>query len=307
MHIAIFGATSQIARDLIASFAKDDKHSLAMFARRPHAVTVPQHLLATNRYSVFHLDEFNPAQQYDAIINFVGVGTPRKTVAMGSSILNITQRYDDIALDALRQNPHCRYLFLSSGAAYGSSFERPADERTPACFSINNLGASDWYGIAKFYAESRHRALVDRPIVDIRLFNYFSRTQDHESGFLISDVVNAIRGRQPLQTSQSPMIRDYIGPRDFHQLVERILAAPPINLAVDCYTRQAISKEELLSLMQQHFNLRYDYVSNQAVSATGGKPHYYSVSRIAESFGYAPVSSSADNILTEMRALLANC
>jgi nucleoside-diphosphate-sugar epimerase len=304
MHLALLGATSQIAKDLVASFAHASGHHLALFARQPDAITVPKALRDAGRCTVANLTDFDPSQPYDAIINFVGVGTPRKTVAMGTSILDVTQRFDDLALAALRHNPICRYLFLSSGAAYGSRFEQPASEDTVASFPINRLGAQDWYGIAKFYAECRHRALPELPIVDIRVFNYFSRQQDMGAGFLITDIVNAVRTAESLRTAPTPMVRDYLGPQDFHQLVECILAAPRCNLAVDCYSRQPIAKHDLLGLMEQHFGLRYTVDGAGVINGTGAKPHYYSVSRRAATLGYAPLLSSADNLVMETRALL---
>ena len=127
MHIAILGATSQIARDLIESFAHDDRHRLALFARRPQAVIVPAPFQWSRRCTVRSLDAFDTLQSYDAIINFVGVGTPRKTVEAGASILNITEQYDRLALDLLDRNSTCRYIFLSSGVVYGSRFDEPAN------------------------------------------------------------------------------------------------------------------------------------------------------------------------------------
>lgn len=305
MRLALLGATSQIARDLVASFAHASDHALELFARRPEAVTVPQGLLDTGRCAVARLADFDPGQVYDAIINFVGVGTPRKTVAMGASILDITQRIDDLALAALGHNPRCCYIFLSSGAAYGSQFDQPASDDTVARFPINRLGEQDWYGIAKFYAECRHRALPELHIVDIRVFNYFSRQQDVDAGYLITDIVKALRAGEPLRTAPTPMVRDYIGPHDFHQLVESILAAPARNTAIDCYSRQPITKQELLALMKQQFGLQYTVDTSDIVNGTGSKPHYYSISRQAAALGYAPRFSSAENLLTEVQALLA--
>jgi nucleoside-diphosphate-sugar epimerase len=304
MRIALLGATSQIARDLVGSFARAGDHHLALYARQPEAVTVPQGLLNAGRCTVASLTDFDPSHPYDSIINFVGVGTPRKTVAMGASILDVTQRFDDLALDALHRNPDCRYIFLSSGAAYGSQFDQPANDDTAASFPINRLGAQDWYGIAKFYAECRHRALPESNIVDIRIFNYFSRQQDMGAGYLITDIVKALRIGESLRTTPTPMVRDYIGPQDFHQLVECILAAPRRNVAIDCYSRQAITKQELLTLMEKNFGLRYTMDETGIINGTGAKPHYYSISRRATMFDYRPLYSSADILLAETHALI---
>ena len=42
---------------------------------------------------------------------------------MGASIFDVTLKYDEMALDYVRQHPDCRYIFLSSGAAYDSKEE----------------------------------------------------------------------------------------------------------------------------------------------------------------------------------------
>ena len=77
--------------------------------------------------------------KFDAIINFIGVGNSAQVTAMGNSIFDITLEFDEMALDYLRTHPTCRYLFLSSGAAYGSRFEEPATRSTLATFKINDL------------------------------------------------------------------------------------------------------------------------------------------------------------------------
>lgn len=183
MHIAILGATSQIAKDLVLSFSAEAGKHLHLFARRPDEV---KKWLASvdlaGRYPTDDFSEFGN-QEFDAIINFVGSGNPAQTAAMGASILDVTLQYDEIVLGYVRQHPDCRYLFLSSGAAFGSSFDEPANADTKAVIAINDLKPQDWYAVAKLYAECRHRSLPHLPIVDIRVFNYFSRTLDISARF----------------------------------------------------------------------------------------------------------------------------
>ena len=308
MRIAILGATSQIARDLIQSFSARSEHEWVLYTRRPEAVA--QWLAdvgLARRHTVAAFEAFAKDQPFDAILNFVGVGNPAQAVAMGASIFDVTAEYDEMALRHVRRHPACRYLFLSSGAAYGSGFDAPADAHTTAAIAINNLQPQDWYGAAKLHAECRHRALADLPIVDIRVFNYFSRTNDLGARFFITDILRAVRDQTTMHTTPNYMRRDFLGPRDFQQIVSCILAAPEQNLAVDCYTRAPIDKQEILSLMQQHFGLRYQMglAPADVPSATGAKPHYYSLSRRAADLGYQPTQSSADNLVEEATALLA--
>ena len=305
MRIAILGATSQIARDLIVSFSGTKDIQLHLFARRPAVVS--KWLVTTGlsgRYPVNEFAEFG-RQEFDSVINFVGVGDPAQLLAMGNTIFDITLHFDEMVLDYLRTYPACRYLFMSSGSAYGSHFIEPAGRDTPANVPINALAPSDWYGVAKLHAECRHRARPELPIVDIRVFNYFSRTQDMSARFLITDILRAIRDKVVLKTSPDYIVRDFLHPSDFHRLVSALLFAPATNLAVDCYSKAPIDKPGLLLAMQETFGLRYEIgEASTAVNATGNKTHYYSLNKRAADFGYVPGFTSLDGILVEAAEVL---
>ena len=305
MRIAILGATSQIARDLTISFsAVADKH-LHLFARRPDEV---KNWLKSVRLSRrYQVDDFSGFANhgFDAVINFVGVGNPAQAVLMGKSIFDITLRFDEMVLGYLQAHPACRYLFLSSGAAYGSRFNEPAKRDTPAVVAINDLAPHEWYGVAKLHAECRHRSHPELPIIDIRVFNYFSRTQDISARFLITDILRAIRDKAVLRTSPDYIVRDFLHPSDFYKLVNALLSGPATNVAVDCYSRAPIDKPSLLAAMQERFGLSYEVTeATVGVNATGGKPYYYSLNTRAADFGYQPGLTSLEGILQESEKIL---
>lgn len=301
MRLAILGATSQIAKDLVQSFAAQGQHELVLYARRLDVVS--QWLLnvgLVGRYSVADFAAFSADEHFDAILNFVGVGNPAQAAAMGATVFDVTLKYDELALNYVRRHPECRYLFVSSGAAYGSSFETPADINTKSVIDINHLQPQDWYGVAKLHAECRHRAMAHLSIVDLRVFNYFSCTQDMSARFLITDILRAIRDKTVLKTSADYIVRDFIHPLDFWNLVTAVLASPSANTVVDAYSKASIDKPTLLAAMQEKFGLQYEIVQTEAsVNATGGKPHYYSLNTQAANFGYRPRFTSAEGILME--------
>jgi nucleoside-diphosphate-sugar epimerase len=305
MRIAILGATSQIGKDLVLSFVRQSKNELVLYARRPQAVM--QWLGSVglaDRFAANDFSSFSTDSNFDAILNFVGVGNPAQAVEMGASIFDVTLQYDELALNYLRQHPECRYIFLSSGAAYGDRFDAPVDANSKATIAINSLQPQDWYAVAKLHAECRHRALAPLPIVDIRVFNYFSHTQDMEARFLITDIARAIRDKTVLKTSADFMVRDFIGPDDFYQLVNAILISPATNVAVDCFSKAPIDKVTLLAAMQEKFGLQYELVqSDSGVNATGAKPYYYSADKWAANFGYVPRSTSLENIFFQLASL----
>jgi nucleoside-diphosphate-sugar epimerase len=308
MRIAILGATSQIAKDLVLSFDSLGSDELVLYARRPEAVTEWLSNVGLPRsYTVADFEAFSGSERFDALINFVGVGNPAQVGKLGASIMDITYEFDSSALQYLKRHPGCRYIFLSSGAVFGGGFASPADDQTCSLFKVNQLGQQDWYGVAKMYAEARHRALTNSPIVDLRVFSYFSHSADIEARFLIADILRSIRDQQVMQTSQENIVRDYVGPQEITQIIRRVLLAPPSNAAIDCFTIAPVQKIAMLERMRSEFGLRYELVEHRTgVVATGSKLNYYSKSRKAtDLFGYTPDRNSLDVVLEQCRSLLS--
>lgn len=307
MRIAVMGATSQIARDLVRTMNNSDAHELTLLARRPDAVHA---WLATfargSRHKVNDLYSLQRNASFDAIINFVGVANPAAAASLGAQILEITRSVDDMAMAYIERHTDCRYIFLSSGAVYATSFDEPATEQTCVNLPINSLGAEHWYGLAKFIAEARHRAAANLAIVDLRVFSYVSRYQDMDARFLVTDAVRALRNNQTLYSAASQNVRDYLHPRDFHALLECVLSHAPVNTPLDCYTRAPVEKWKLLKALHAEFGLSCEVLESGAgVNATGLKPMYYSLNRRAATFGYAPSLDSLGAVLEEVEAYLA--
>ena len=311
MKIAILGATSQIAQDLILSFSNHKDYDLFLFSRNLGLLNdwVGRQSL-DGSYHVQDYSYFNKNQRYDVIINFVGIGDPVKAQKMGSDIFKVTEQYDDMALEYLKQHKKTKYIFLSSGAVYGSNYQEPVNKDTVAIIDINNLKSTDWYAISKLYAEAKHRSMPELSIVDVRVFNYFSHTQDMNARFLITDIVRAIKNKKVFKTSADNIIRDFITPPDFYSLLQAIINFKPINRAVDCYTRSPISKFDLLDELRDKLGLEYEIDNNvDTINATGAKLNYYSINRVAENIGYKPTDTSKDGVYKEISIYISayNC
>ena len=224
MRIAIFGANSQIAKDLLLSFSKKKNYEFSLFVRNVGLLKkwINNKNLNEN-YQVQEYSNFNNNQKYDLIINFVGIGDPAKVQEMGNNIFKITEKYDEMVLKYLKCNKETRYIFLSSGAVYGGDYKYPVNKDALATIDINNLAVTDWYAIAKLYAEAKHRSLPNLFIVDVRVFNYFSHTQSMNARFLITDIVYAIKNKEVFKTSSENIARDFITPPDFYNLIRAII------------------------------------------------------------------------------------
>ena len=310
MNIAIFGATSYLARDLILSFSRKSDANLFLFGRNASLIqTWLQAQSLAKRYQGLDYADFHSDAPYDAIINFVGIGDPAKAIGLGASLFEITRHFDTLALDYLQKNPTTAYVFLSSGAVYGNSFHQAAHADTQATFDINHISSSDYYGLAKLHAEANHRRFANLHITDLRVFNYFSSTTDLTTRFFISDLLRTIREGSTFQTTTNNMFRDYLHPDDLYQLIMCTLSSKRINQPLDCYTKAPIDKLTLLEEMKNHFGLKYTFATSalaNGVNATGLKDHYYSLNTRAKSIGYTPTRSSLDCVLQEANVILSS-
>ena len=305
MRVAILGATSQIAQDLILSFSKNQHYDFSLFGR--NVALLEKWINNENlseEYQVQEYSEFGHHQKYDVIINFVGIGDPVKAQKMGGDIFQITEQYDDMALEYLKQHKKTKYIFLSSGAVYGGNYQEPVNKNTIATIDINNLKSTDWYTLAKLYAEAKHRSLSDLSIIDVRVFNYFSHRQNMDARFLITDIVRAIKNKEVFKTSAENIVRDFITPLDFYNLVQAIIDFKPINTALDCYTKAAVTKLDLLLKLKEKFGLEYQVEKSiNIINATGPKLNYFSTNYKAKSVGYSPQNTSLEGVISELKLL----
>jgi nucleoside-diphosphate-sugar epimerase len=304
-RIAILGATSQIAKDYILG-AIGEGDTFLLYSRHPQEVQawLTGAGVELSRAIPCAYDAFG-TEEYDAVINFVGIGDPAKAKTMGADIFDVTRHYDKLASAYVQKHPQTRYVFLSSGAVYGTTFLEPATADTASQIGINTLSPQEYYSVAKLYAEARHRAMADLPIVDIRVFNYFSRTLELDARFFVTDILRAIRDGVEFETGSTTMQRDFLIPSDFCALVKAILQSPPTNTSVDAYSKAPVEKFELLEAMKAELCLRYRVTpSPPLLTATGAKPAYYSKNRKAETLGYYPQFTSVDGVIAEGRMLL---
>lgn len=310
MNIAILGATSEIAQDLLREWTRLSRNlSIDLFARNVEQLSVfLKKINPSFRAKVYHISEFDVIGEsiiYDGIINFVGVGDPSKARDMSSVIMGITFYYDDKVIKYLEKNYQCKYIFLSSGAAYGSDFTLPASIHKKATFQPNMALDSEKYALAKFFTEVKHRSLSHFNIFDVRVFNYFSRYQNMESRYFITDMLRSISSNCECVVSPEPMVRDYLHPRDFCQIIDCILKADKANMAVDCYSSEPIEKSCLLKQLEHRYGLKWKYSpSLELVVATGSKQNYYSEYHALASIGYKPCYSSLSGLFMEFDALL---
>ena len=295
--IAILGCTGHVGKNLIYYFGREERFELVLFSRdkkKIKKIVSENHF--KNNFTLNNYEEFNESK-FDVIINCIGISDPAKIESEEKMIMKLTEDFDQLILDYLKNNSDVKLINFSSGAVYGEEINSPINDTTP--FSLN---AHSQYAIAKIKSETRHRNLAEFNIIDLRLFSFFSRFMDLNSRFLISEIISSIKQNKKLITNEFDFYRDYIHPKDLFSLLKKCINKNPINDVFDLYSKKPIGKFELLNSLKDNFGLQYEIRPNSGFSSpTGFKKNYYSESRKAKLLGYEPQYSSIETIVNEMK------
>ncbi len=303
-RIAILGATSHIAKGLIDNFCKAKANKLYLFARSTDKVKYFLTSIKCGRVCKLKpFAEFGK-DKYDVIINCVGIGNPDLLKDTGAAIFELTESYDNLVLDYLKNNRKSIYINFSSGAVYGREFLCAVNNSSENHINVKALDESCHYSIAKINSEAKHRSCSGFKIIDLRVFAYFSRFIDLKSKYLITDIINSIRNKKVFKTGKNDIVRDYIGPEDLFSLV-RCCIAKGSNGAYDVYSRKPVRKLEILKSFHKEFGLRYEISAvSIPASVTGAKQIYYSKNRKAKELGFKPKYDSLKLLIKETEDIL---
>jgi len=265
MKIAIIGHTSHVAQGLY--FYLQNKYEMFLYSRENI--------------------NFFEKNDYDIIINCVGFGSSFRETTNWNELFELTEKYDNKIISKIEKYPDSLYINFSSGSVYNKL-----------------LTESDQYSLIKMYFESKHRSLIHLNIVDIRLFNYFSRFVDLRGNYLINHMINSIKNNTTFITNSIDIIRDYIHPSDLAAFI-LCCYTKKLNSSLDVYSKAPISKFELINYFVSKYNLKYEIKEDlQLSSITGIKLNYQAQNKIAETLNYFPKLSSLQTIEEETSYLL---
>ncbi|QJD82891.1 NAD-dependent epimerase/dehydratase family protein [Cohnella herbarum] len=304
--IAILGATGHIAKNIIMGLSKNTNYELFLFARNQERLQafLKAEIADCSGIAVHSFSSFMELN-YDAIMNCVGIGDPAKLKKVGGDIFRLTEEFDNLALRYIENSPKTLYINFSSGIAYGSNFNTPADQNKTAVININNISSTDYYTISKMNTEAKHRSFSKFNIVDLRVFGFFSRYIDLKMPYFLSEIVNSLKRDKEFVTGSNDMVRDYIHPRDLVELIERCINIRNINDVFDVYSLEPISKFQMLEFFEKNYGLRVKIEKETEItSVTGLKSNYYSLNRKSDMIGYQPQYSSKDAIISELNYIL---
>ena len=293
INIVILGATSHIAKGLIRNFsiAYPEEVSLTLCSTHPQEV---EKFIRTfkNNHKILTYDEFNSGK-YNALINCTGAGTFKKLNNDFSRYFTITEKYDNLCIDYLREyNPKASYISFSTGQLSHI-----------VAGSIDPYNVNAYNTISKLASEAKHRALRHLHITDIRLYSYFSRYADIYDGYFISDLVQAVLQNKIFYTNKIDIVRDYIHPEDlFCAIVSCIMTGS--NGALEVGSKDPVNKYSLLEYFKTNYGLKYEFTDDTFPTATGQKTNYVPSVLQGSSHFDKPHWTSLETIAQETEELL---
>ena len=152
---------------------------------------------------------------------------------------------------------------------------------------------------------SKHRAMKDFRIVDLRIFGYFSRFIDLNAKYMMSEVVSCILQENEFVTNSEDIVRDFIHPEDLASLVKLCITKRDLNDAYDVCSLHPARKFEILEKFASLYGFRYAVRANHsALSATGKKSNYYSTNSRISRIGFMPRFISLESVIQETKQVL---
>ncbi len=255
-RIALLGATGHIGKGIISKYPYSE-WQLSVFSRDLAQATRVCGGLSQGR-GLVDIKEYGDflAGEYDVVINAAGPGDPAKICESGLGIFEVTEHFDNLALQYLANHPTSSYINVSTGALYGDAYESTACEDSLFSASLNKSGDKYYgYRVAKLNAEAKHRFLPQRAIADVRVFGYFSRFIDPDGGFFLSQIVRCLRNNEVFETGEEDFVRDYVGMDEITDFVGKLIVAGTPNNSYDIFSARPTTKWELIEVLQDRFGL----------------------------------------------------
>jgi nucleoside-diphosphate-sugar epimerase len=281
--IAIMGASGHVAKNVY--YQLRDNNKIYQFSREE--IGDPQ-----GGYFYYPYSYFLDYDDYDIIINCVGHGNPADIEKAGADLFFITEKYDNMAIDYLREHPSTKYIFISSGVVHNDY----------------DIYKPNFYLMSKLNAEAKHRALLDLNIIDIRLYSFFTRFINLDAKFFMAALIKSIKTGTEFVLDESIMVRDYINPQDLTTLISICVKQNFINDALDIYSLNPVEKYEIVKYFQEKYHLKLKWVDFMNSFSSVGKNIYRINEKLkmkASNLGYVPKFSSMDTIREESKYLLS--
>lgn len=296
--ILILGSNSEIARDIIKLF--DKNYFLFLITHRKKILSEWLKDNKIKNYKIINLSEINKILYLDIILNFVGSGDPKKTSKLKENFIVINNKYDDYCINYLKKNNNTKYIYFSSGSIFSDLKFKPVTKTSKV---VKKKLQKQVYKKIKYITEKKHRSFKNLKIYDLRLFNYFSSTQNINNTFFINLIIKSILKNKIFETSSNNFYRDYIGPNDLFNIIIQFIKMNIPNNVFDIYSKKITNKIEIIDFFKKKYKLKVKYTNNHKTENI----FYYSINyKLSKIINFKPKETSIENIKNQSKKILKN-
>lgn len=233
----------------------------------------------------------------DPKTSFSHVIAAATTVSSASARTGEGDGYEEHTLAAVRRTLECarqsgakRFLFLSSGAVYGSQTQtiEHVSEDTP-------LEPNTPYGRAKLAAEQLCLEAMRQQnlgIIIARIFALIGPWQPLDAGYAVTDFIRDARAGRPIRIrGDGSTIRSYLYAADLAAWLWTLLLWGEPGEAYNVGSETALSVRQLAEEVRQVFNPDLTLAFEPSGTTPGGAPPRYvpSCRKISQFLGYGPL------------------
>lgn len=264
IKIGFLGASGLIAQEL-RGYAASQGHEVIGFGRAESP------WLNIEPYS--HLS-YHP--DLSALVNLVGGHSKNTSILNPGSISEIDVLASDWALSNSKP-----YIFISSGAIFGSRSEFPVFDGSP----LATDEPLEPYVLSKLEAESRHETLRSQGghVSDLRIFSYAGPHFLLGGNYFLSSVFRAAVNGKEFEVKGPGFIRDYIGARELWEAIEICLSLPA-GVRANLFSAAPISRVQLMGLISNNFGLTFNYPTVTNAGDSGVEKYYSRHSDLLNSY-----------------------
>lgn len=291
----IIGSNSQIGKSLLCNFInREDVY--VMSSNHLKLVNFTKELDNKKKVQVLRFnpfEKFSPPSDVSCIINCTGIGDPKRNQDASTISEDYSEFLDFKIINYLKNNSNICYFSMSTGGFFLGCGNYD-DARKSREIKIN-LDSKDisYYFIKKLKAEVFHRKFNNLKIIDLRIFGFISEFIDLEANFFLSILMQSVIKGTKFKTTPSNFIRDYIKTDDIVKIINLVLYKPK-NDAIDIFSKEPVSKLEILDLFKKKFNLKCFNTFKEIKPIK--KPNIISSCQKAKKIGFVSESSSIENI-----------
>ena len=246
------------------------------------------------------VEEYFCNKEYDFIIHSASVGVLRKFQADPATLVHENLRS---FVNTFKQRTKSkRFIFLSSGAAYG----RPLCIRKIDESYFEQAIPQDSYGLSKFICSRMVAAELPQKAVSLHLFGVFGAYEDCQVRFISNAIVRSLFNLPIIIKNQNAEF-DYLYIKDFIKILTTFLTSPASYSHYNIASGEPVSLLELAEIIRSILGTRQQIIVNDTKITTSYTANNQRLLNfLGSEFTFTPIKQAIEELIVWYEARLSS-